>query len=242
MAKQRGDFSASSTYDTNPPFDVGFSVRATFEEPLVMNVVGTWNVAPVGTRVRVVLRDANDPTMKYAQMDWDGRNTVDFDPDRTTTFMQDSLFVKSRRFRKRIDMSRDPTMYPFSPKSEDYVLEFYYNPRSAPAHIQDKFGFEGEGFTDKNFLNNDARKNFVWTWGPKDKQGWTEMPIQKERDGVQPVIYASFKVTRDQIWRRGEWADKIPVVQSPNFDASKVQTTNQNQDVIQVPTMRPEGQ
>lgn len=241
LAKQRGDFAPTSTYDTNPPFDTGFSVRATIEEPLVMNIVGTWNVAPVGTRIRVVLRDANNPTMKFAEMDWDGRNTVDFDPDRSLTFMQDSLFVKSRRFKKRIDMSRDPTMYPFSPNSTEYLLEFYYNPRSAPAHIQDKFGFEAEGFTDKNFLNKEARKNYTWTWGAKDKQGWTPLPELKERGGDQPVMYTSFKVSRDQIWRRGEWADVVPVLQTKNFDASKAQSTTTSADVIQVPTMRPQG-
>ena len=59
--------------------------------------------------------------------------------------MQDQLFVRNQRSERKVDMSRDPTMYPFT--SPDYTVEFYYNPRSAPPHILDKFGWNGDGMT-----------------------------------------------------------------------------------------------
>lgn len=208
-SEQNGGVVPPGPYDVNPPFDVGFSVRATVEEYKTIRLEGTWNVLPVGTRIRVVLRDANYPGAKAAQMDWDAKEDVALDPPKDWTWMQDQLFVRNRRFNRLIDMSKDPTMYPC--KSEKYVLEFYYNARSAPPHIQDKFSWSGEGFTDSNFLSLDARPN-------------------------QRVLYTSLELTRDQILRRNEWQDKVPVVQTENYRAP-----NRGQlpsDVIRIPTLR----
>jgi hypothetical protein len=236
LAQKRGD--SMEGYDTSPKFDVGFSARVTVEDPGVLLVTGTWNVAPVGTRVRIVLRDAELQGAAFAQLDWDGRNDVDLDPPRDTTFMQDQLFVKNQRFRKRIDMSRDPTMYPFASTSKKYLVEFYYNPRSAPPHIQDKFGFNGEGFTDKNFLRTDVRKNFEWAASGKDALGFTDQDKMAKKDigGQQPVMYTFLELTREQLKRQGEWRDKVPAVQTKNFDMRKLADTNS--DVIMVPTLR----
>ena len=67
FAKQRDDGSdKTGDYDINPPFDVGFSAKATVEDPKVIRFEGTWNVLPVGTRIRVVLRDADYPNAKPA--------------------------------------------------------------------------------------------------------------------------------------------------------------------------------
>jgi tetratricopeptide (TPR) repeat protein len=177
-------------FDTRPPFDVGFGVRATVEEPRVLRVEGMWNVLAIGTRIRVILRDADYEHAIPAGMVWDYADSVSLDPPREITFMQDQLYVKNRRFNRRIDMSKDPTMYPFA--KDKYVLEFYYNPRSGAAHMQDKFGFNGEGLTDKLFLNEEIRP------------------------GTR-VVYAKFEFTRDQLLRQGQWMDATPVVQSPNF-------------------------
>lgn len=185
---KEGGYYDQFDYDTKPPFDVGFSGRVTVIEPRVLQVEGSWNVMPVGTRITFVVRDADYPDAGPAMLDWDGQRDVRLDPPRDLTYMQDQLFVRNQRFRRRIDMSRDPTMYPFV--ADKYLIEFYYNPRIAPAHIQDKFGFDGEGMTDKNYLRDDVR------------------PGQK-------VIYASFEMTRDQMLRRGEW--DVDSGQTPTF-------------------------
>jgi len=214
FAKQRNDGSASSpTYDVNPPFDVGFSVRATVEDPKVIRFEGTWNVLPVGTRVRAILRDAEYPGAKPAGLDWDGQDNVNLDPPKDRTFMMDLLFVKNRRFNRKVDLSKDPTQYPFS--SDKYVLEFYYNPRSSPPHIQDKFGWNGEGMTDKNFLNTEVRP------------------------GTR-VIFATLELTKEQILRRGEWRDKVPVAMTRNF-VQRRPGRSPDTDIILVPNLRSGG-
>ncbi len=205
VAQQKGYYDQGD-YDTKPPFDVGFSVRATVEEPAVIRFQGTWNVLPVGTRIRVVLKDKDMPNDQPGGMQWDQGTAVNLDVPVGLTFMQEQLFVRNRRFDKRVDMSNDRTMYPF--KSDRYVLEFYYNPRSAPPHIQDKFGYNGEGMTDKNFLNTEVRKG-------------------------QRVVFARLELTRDQIPRRGRWMDEVPFVQTPNYVAPNVR--QEKSDVIIVP-------
>lgn len=209
QAEQRGD--KLDPYDVSPPFDVGFSVKATVIEPRVIRFEGTWNVLPVGTRIRVVLRDADYPGASGAQLNWDGQDAVSLDPPRDLTFMQDQLFVKNRRFNKKVDMSKDPTMYPFT--KDKYILEFFYDPRSAPPHIQDKFGWNGEGMTDKNFLDYKVR------------------PGQK-------VIYTTLTLTRDQILKYGEWIDKTPVVKTKNYVETASSDAGNNDVILKIPSLR----
>jgi hypothetical protein len=168
---------------------------------------------PVGTRIRVVLKDEDFPNSEPAGMKWDATDSVSLDPPKDTTFMQDQLFVKNRRFSHKVDMSKDPTMYPF--KSPSYVLEFYYNPRSAPPHIQDKFSWNGEGMTDKNFLHTDIR------------------PGQK-------VVYWKVPLTRDQLLRRGAYAmdgGTVPVVKTPGYKDS-TKTYEKDNTIIEIPSLR----
>jgi hypothetical protein len=42
-------------------------------------------------------------------------------------------------------------------ESDEVIVEFYFNPRSAPPHIQDRIGWNGEGMADKQYLNTEAR-------------------------------------------------------------------------------------
>lgn len=208
---RKGGYANEWKYDTDPPYDVGFSAQVVVEDRKILRVEGTWNVQPVGTRIRIVLRDAmdvNDPSFVAAGMEWDSKSTVDLDPEKDVTFMQDGLFVKNQAFYRRVDMSRDPTMYPFT--KEKYFVEFYYNPRSAPPHIQDRFGFSGEGMGDKNYLNTEIRKD-------------------------QRVVYARLELTRDQILRQGEWASKTPVIRTSNFVPTGTSST---QEVFDVPGLR----
>jgi len=199
-------------YDPDPPFDVGFSVKATVVEPNIVRFEGTWNVLPVGTRIRVVLRDLDYPGAKLAELNWDANDSVSLDPPKDRTFMQEQLFVRNRRFNKKVDMSKDPTMYPFI--GDKYVLEFYYNPRSAPPHIQDKFSWSGEGMTDKNFLRTDVRP------------------------GNQRVIFASLPITRDMIRRYGDWVDKTPVVKTDNYKESAPDAGREDDAIIKIPSIR----
>ncbi|MEZ0325159.1 MAG: tetratricopeptide repeat protein [Fimbriimonas sp.] len=206
-------------YDVYPPFDVGFSVKATVVDPRVIRFDGTWNVLPVGTRVRVVLKDADFskidskdvpvPGSLPAALEWDFSKNVVLDPPKGLTYMQDQLFVRNRAFGRKIDMSKDPTMYPFT--TDKYVLEFYYNPRSAPPHIQDKFSWNGEGMTDKNYLNTEVREG-------------------------QRVVFARMYLTKDQIMRRGEWQDKPPVVRTTNYKDMSI--TGDADVILQIPSLR----
>ncbi len=239
LAEKRGDFDKGD-YDTRPPWDVKFSASVSVVDPKVIVVQGTWNVLPVGTRVRIVLRDEDNPDFKLAEINWDGKDTVDLDPDRKSTFMQEQLFVKNRRFKKRIDMSKDPTMYPFSRDRKNYIIEFYYNPRSAPPHMQDKFGFNGEGMTDSNFMRTDIRKNYKWVATGVEKSGYSTGWKLEEVPGDQKVLYTSLKVTRDQILRKGEWTEKVPVVSTKNYDPTVFASADA--DVINAPTLRPVGE
>lgn len=208
FAQQKGEFE-KRLYDTRPPFDVNFSARVTIVEPLVLRVEGSWAVKPVGTRIRVVLRDEDFPNAIPAGAEWDKAAEVTFDTPKGITFMQDQLYPRNQRFDRTVDMSKDPTMYSF--EKDKYVLEFYYNPRSAPPHIQDKFGWNGDGMTDKLFLSKDARPG-------------------------ANVLYCKLELTKDQIKRYGEWADKVPVVQTPNFKQS---ATNKGAlDIIRTPSIR----
>ena len=205
---------SKAKYDNQPPFDVGFSAKVTVTAQRELKVEGTWGVQPVGSRIRIVLRDEDFPGAKAAEMDWDSSTKVNLDPDRTQTFMQDGLFVKNRRFNRKIDMSRDPTMYPFS--KPNYVVEFYYNARSAPPHIQDKFSWDGSGMTDKNFLNTQVRKG-------------------------QRVVYARLSLTKDQLLRSGEWADKVPVVKTANYKETKSTYEPDQDTIIDIPSLRAGG-
>lgn len=210
LANKRGDGSAlTGAYDFNPPFDVGFSAKATVEDPKVIRFEGTWNVLPVGTRVRVILRDSNYPGAKPGGLTWDAQSDVNLDPPKHLTFMMDQLFVKNRRFNRKVDLSKDPTQYPFTAKN--YVLEFYYNPRSAAPHIQDKFSWNGEGMTDKNYLNTEIRPG-------------------------SRVVFATLELSREQILRRGEWVDKVPVVMTKNYVQSRARGADA--DIILVPNLR----
>jgi len=108
-------------------------------------------------------------------------------------------------------MSKDPTMYPFT--KDKYILEFYYNPRSGPPHIQDKFGWSGDGMTDKNFLDTQVRKG-------------------------QRVIFATLTLTKDQILRYGEWVDKIPVVKTKNYVETAPQSVSSDDVILKIPSLR----
>ena len=168
-------------YDTRNPIDLKFSVKIAVLESKLIRVSGTWGIPTTGARVRMVIRDAD------YDLKWDPAPALDFERDKKRTYMQDPLYTQDGRFDRKIDMSRNPTMYPF--KAEKYFVEFYFNPRSAPPHIQDKLGWSGEGMTDKRYLNT------------------------TERPGTR-ILFARFEMTRDQFLHRGNGSF---VVTSPGY-------------------------
>jgi len=204
-----------NAYDVFPPFDTGFSVKVSVLQPRVVRFEGTWNVLPVGSRIRCIIKDADwDVFSKYpAQMNWEFSDDVNLEPPRDKTFMQEQLFVRNRRFDKTVDMSRDPTMYPF--KSKRYLVEFYYNPRSAPPHIQDKFSWNGEGLADKNFTNTEVRP------------------------GTR-VFYTYLELDKDQLLRKGEWQESTPVVKTKNY-VEVERTYIKDDQILQIPSLRSGG-
>jgi tetratricopeptide (TPR) repeat protein len=183
FAEKRGDYGPAGYYTTLPPLhDMHFGVRVEVPEPGVINVVGTLGLNPIGARVRTVLKDAGYELNLHPR-------EFTFEVDKHVTYMQDSLFNRKSRFARKINMSKDPMMYPFEAKK--YDIEFLWSPQWAPAHIQDRLGWNGEGMTDERYLD-------------------TSVP------GLNR-IFCRLTITRDQILRLGEWRDKMPVIETPNF-------------------------
>ena len=237
VAEQRHDGSfEKGDYDANPPFDTGFSCRVVVTAPRVVHFEGTWNVLPVGTRIRVVLRDMDYPGAKIAELDWDGSDIVNFEPGVNQTYMQDDLYVKNRRFNHDVDMSKDPTMYPCV--SKNYLLEFYYSPRIAPPHIQDKFSWNGEGMKDKNFSREDIRgaKDFVYDPFPMASDRDKKLDAITIKSPGQRVFYTTLTLTRDQLLRLGRWTVSTPSISTSNY--KQTETNSDTEEIIKVPTLR----
>ena len=55
-------------------------------------------------------------------------------------------------FRREIDMSKDPKMYGF--KGDKYELILSVNPRTVPDFVQDRIGWNGEGWNDSKYLDD----------------------------------------------------------------------------------------
>jgi len=157
-------------YDTKNPLDLNFTVRLTTIDPKIVQVTGTWGIPASGARIRLVIRDAD------YNLEWKPAGSLDFEIDKDRTYMQELLYTQNGRFNQKIDMSRNPTMYRFD--SDEVMVEFYFNPRSAPAHIQDRIGWDGEGMSDANYLNTEAR------------------------EGTR-ILLAQFKIKRQDIMTRG---------------------------------------
>jgi hypothetical protein len=236
VAEQRHDGSfEKGDYDVNPPFDTGFSCHVVVTSARVLHIEGTWNVLPVGTHIRFVLRDEDYPDAKIAELNWDNSTEVNVDPPKDRTFLQDDVFVRDRHFSKDVDMSKDPTMYPCTAKN--YILEFYYSPRLAPAHIQDKFSWNGEGMLDSHYADTTSRPAMTFTYQPfpmSSDEGKTLEPVTIKSPG-QRIVYAKLSLTRDQLLKLKEWTSTSPTVQTPNYKATG---TGDESGIISIPTLR----
>ena len=98
-------------------------------------------------------RDANGNPQAvnalFEQMRRDAAGIAEMDKQGIYVALRD--YYALAQFKKTIDMSRDPRMYSFAKDKYDFVVSF--NPRIAPEMVQDRFGWGGEGMTDKHFLD-----------------------------------------------------------------------------------------
>ena len=142
-----------------PPGDVGeprlwnisFAPQVIVERSKVFRIKGRANMAD-GGRVDVRLTDWD-----YKERPLNAGKSLDrFDVDQSVTIMQDSISVRKDKFEREIDMSKDPKMYSFS--TDSYKLTISFNSRTTAPHVQDRFGYSGEGLTDNpKFLTYDRR-------------------------------------------------------------------------------------
>lgn len=134
--------------ETLPPIVLDFEATAKVVRPKTILVEGTLGILTIGARVDVILRN------KGFQMQYDPSQmeSFSFEVDKDLTYMQDSLAVRDGKFRREIDMSKDPRMYGF--KAQEYELEISFNPRAASINVQDRIGWSGEGITDPKYLDD----------------------------------------------------------------------------------------
>ncbi len=146
-------------------WDTAFDAHVTFPQAKVLEPRGQFNVGD-GGRVTVKLHDE----------DWHDALLTEFkfDIDQQQTIMVDQHSVRDGKWGRKIDMSKDPKMYSFSRKY--YYLVFDFDPRGTSPFIQDKFGWSGEGMTDKKYL-------------------WIDRSPKVENRRIRKV----FKISKDQI-------------------------------------------
>ncbi|CCW34336.1 hypothetical protein CTKA_00654 [Chthonomonas calidirosea] len=189
------------------PWDVSFSATVTVKRPKVLDIKGYFNAAD-GARIDVLLED------------WDykphivNNTTTAFAVDPNQTIMMDSIAVRKAEFEREIDMSKDPKMYSFA--HEYYRLVLSYDPRTTAPHLQDRFGWSGEGMTDSNaahvvvdntpeMLGTKMIDGFGGTgpnWDGKTIPVWDgHTPPRDVYPPSQPrrLIMITYKLSRDQI-------------------------------------------
>ncbi len=196
---QRAGVYEEHSYDTRNPVDLKFTAKIEVVQPKVLRISGNWGIPSAGARIRCVIRD------KDFDIPWEPAPSMDYELDKDKTFMMDLLYTQSGKFDRRIDLSRNPTMYPF--RSDTVVVEFFFGPRNAPHHIQDKIGWNGEGMTDSRYYKFD------------EKRGYN-------------ALFASFEMPRDMILRTGEYRFEA-VIRSPGY--VEILTRDQSDLIERVP-------
>ncbi|MCS6950987.1 MAG: hypothetical protein NZ520_11050 [bacterium] len=184
--------------DTQPPVDVKFDVKVRMVEPKIIEVSGTVDMGQYYDeqmrkmdyrpgRVDVVLRDEGYKSSilptdeKEAGEVWRQKVFTFEVPD--VTIMQEQIAIIKGKFKRKIDMSKDPMMYTF--KAPRYVITVRFNPLYAPPQTQDRIGWRGEGLTDKRYLRVDEV-----TTVDKDGKTYT-VPVRRVRKHLM--------LTREQI-------------------------------------------
>ena len=93
---------------------------------------------------------AEIPAM-FAKLRGDAKTVAEKLTKRSIHIARKGLYAPGA-FRREIDMSKDPKMYGF--KNEKFELILSVNPRTAPDFVQDRIGWNGEGWNDRKFLDD----------------------------------------------------------------------------------------
>lgn len=128
------------------PRDVRF--EATFKRlgPRVFMVSGKANL-PDYSRIEVTLFDEDYKELKPKEFSW----AVDPNVTALVEIGLHGIVVENGKFECKYDLSKDVKQYPF--KKNRYVLTFRFNPQIAAHFVQDVTGWNGEGITDKKYLD-----------------------------------------------------------------------------------------
>ncbi len=195
------------------PWNLSFAPEVIVTRPKVFKVKGQANMAD-GGRVDVRLTDWDYVERPLAA----GKMLDRFDVDQSVTIMQDMVSVRKNHFEREIDMSKDPKMYSFS--TDAYKLTLTFNSRTTAPHVQDRFGFSGEGVTTDHpaYLYDDKRPQQMGTvlieglGGSGAKWDGTTLPIYNSNFTLQSpsggtltygqparLIRVTYKLSKEQI-------------------------------------------
>jgi tetratricopeptide (TPR) repeat protein len=183
------------------PWDVSFKPKVEVVRERVIKVSGNVNMAD-GARIDVKLTDWDFEERKLGDI----REDIErFDVDPTQTIMQEAISVRKNKFEREIDMSKDPKMYNFSKPT--YKLTLSFNPRATSPHVQDRFGYNGEGMMDSNQANifYDRRPELMGTKMIEGQNGdgpvWDGKTVPWPQYG-QPLrlLRVTYKVSREQLF------------------------------------------
>ena len=213
LQRWRDRYTAASHSDVNPAnhagiygiaanekphlWDIAFLPKIDVKRPRVLKISGQVNMAD-GARIDVRITDWDYKERDVAPVQ--EKFTVDY----SQTILVDSISVRKNAFEREMDMSKDPKMYSFSGDSYKVVLSF--NPRTTAPHVQDRFGYSGEGMTDAT-KNNIVYERVHEPLGTKyvDGEGgdgpiWDGITTPWGQFG-QParMLRVIFKVTKDQM-------------------------------------------
>ncbi|MBC8134332.1 MAG: hypothetical protein H8F28_00405 [Fibrella sp.] len=131
------------------PFSKGLAQLS----PLGKRQAVTVAYPPAFNAVSPFYSDAETAT-KFAELIKDSAKLAEL--DKKNYRVSQATTEKPGEYSRQFDMSKDPTMYSFT--KDKYELILSLNPRIFPDNIQDRFGYSGEGLTDKNYLFTDPNK------------------------------------------------------------------------------------
>ena len=134
-----------------PMVDLDFQASWRRIAPRKIEISGTINVLNLA-RVEVDFRDKDYEKIAAQGLDYKMANA---------TREWDRMQVKGQKFKWVLDLDRDPAdmdrdpavIYPL--KSDEYLLTLTFNPRLQANFIQDRYGWNGENITDKDYLKID---------------------------------------------------------------------------------------
>lgn len=172
-------------HDAMPPLDAKAEFTWKKIKPRVIEIDGKLNLVPVEqykslasepytqwysreyaqtpAARRRPMRDGGRVRVIFADYDYDYWNlpesaTFNWEVDKKQTVLWDDTAIRDGAIQLRIDMSKDPSIYPL--QAEKYRLVVWYNPQEAPDFVQDRIGWRGEGLTDQHYLDTKTNPGY----------------------------------------------------------------------------------